>query len=130
MSHYDSMMRACMDGLEEYERREINAGLLDRIVRICADVAVEIGDSRTPPTLQHIKAWSLRVGDTVWMPESENFATAKVIRSDDVGLLRVEFGHDITHWYASEDVVQIPVHRALAERWNERHRHAGATPTS
>lgn len=129
---FDTMMRACLDGLYEGERREITAFLLGRIVRICADVVDD--DQDVPlPALLWIKAWTLRVGDLVWRPEPELFAGVTLIDSDSaVGVLRVAFDDDSTSWYSSADTVQIPMHRAVARTWNDRRRcygfPHGATP--
>jgi hypothetical protein len=129
---FDKMLRACLDGLYEGERREITAHLLGRIVRICADV-VDAVEGTPAPALLWIKAWTLRVGDLVWKPEPELFAGVTLIDSDSaVGVLRVAFDDDTASWYSSADTVQIPMQRAVARAWNDRRRRhgifQGATP--
>lgn len=88
----------------------------------------------TPPDLNFIKAWTLRIGDLVWEPWREQFLPVRRIDTDlAVGVMRVEFEGDWANWYSSADVVQIPRNRARAREWNEQKRlrsaeAQGATP--
>jgi hypothetical protein len=130
---FDDMMEACLSSLYEGERNKISVQLLCRIVRICADTVTPPDPNEGPPALQHIKAWSARIRDVVWRPDTNRFAHIVTIESDlAVGLMRIGFDDATAYWYSSDDVVEIPVHRALAHEWNERHRanSAGATPVT
>jgi hypothetical protein len=128
---YDSMMQACLSGLNEGERHQISVGLLCRIVGLCAEVVEPDDPDEAPPALQYIKASMVRLHDTVWRPETERFAAVVTTDADlSVGLIRVEFDDGATFWYSTADTVQIPLYETRARDWNQRHpAAAGATPT-
>jgi hypothetical protein len=116
----ERMLRACLEGLSEEDRRVISVDMLQRIVKIC-DGAIPTAEAI--PELQHIRAFTLRIGDLVWNPNTSTFLTVRTIE-DNGELQRIEYADQSATWCAPDDMFQVPVHRVLACEWADRRRTA------
>lgn len=119
---YGPMLTAVMETLYDGERREINANLMRRIVRICADAAAGFlpGASPEPPPLNWIKAYTLRAHDLIWLPADARFVALNKVDDDPRGLVWVEFEDGSDTSFERLAPIQVPMNRSGAMEWNLR----------
>lgn len=122
---FTAMVGECIDGLEPDERACISAGVLAKVVRICAEWAEDnLGEYRPvqtlpkPPDMQIVKAKLLFPGDFVWRPDF----TFDVISSAHVNIatdaVQVVFVGGREETIGFEAVRRIATDRAKADDWN------------
>lgn len=121
MSTYDALLQTCIAGLTPAERTRVSDHVLRRIVWLCASATTPFDANEDPPGLQYIKAWTIRPHDVIWRPNTRRFAAVIAAEGDPlVGLMHVTFNDGTAHWYATDDVAEIPSQRSTANEWNQR----------